>query len=194
RATAPQAADYGVVLGCGPMGMWCIQALAGNYLAGLIAIDVDDAKLEMAKGFGATATINSKNENVVERIREITGGHMADFVIEGTGIPALLNAAQDYLKVGRDSRLVLMSSHHDVCKEFDFRKAIDRGLKILVAHPPMSESEPEDFRRAVVYINNGTFQNKPLITHEFKLSEIQTAFETLEHKPAGFMKGIVVPD
>lgn len=56
----PQAADYGVVLGCGPMGMWCIQALAGNYLAGLIAIDVDDAKLEMAKGFGATATINSK--------------------------------------------------------------------------------------------------------------------------------------
>ena len=44
RATAPQAADYGVVLGCGPMGMWCIQALAGNYLAGLIAIDVDDAK------------------------------------------------------------------------------------------------------------------------------------------------------
>ena len=148
----------------------------------------------MAKGFGATATINSKNENVVERIREITGGHMADFVIEGTGIPALLNAAQDYLKVGRDSRLVLMSSHHDVCKEFDFRKAIDRGLKILVAHPPMSESELEDFRRAVVYINNGTFQNKPLITHEFKLSEIQTAFETLEHKPAGFMKGIVVPD
>ena len=104
----------------------------------------------------------------MERIREITGGHMADFVIEGTGIPALLNAAQDYLKVGRDSRLVLMSSHHDVCKEFDFRKAIDRGLKILVAHPPMSESEPEDFRRAVVYINNGTFQNKPLITHEFK--------------------------
>ena len=194
RATAPQAAAYGVVLGCGPMGMWCIQALAGNYLAGLIAIDVDDAKLEMAKGFGATATINSKNENVVERIREITGGHMADFVIEGSGIPALLNAAQDYLKVGRDSRLVLMSSHHDVCKEFDFRKAIDRGLKILVAHPPMSESEPEDFRRAVVYINNGTFQNKPLITHEFKLSEIQTAFETLEHKPAGFMKGIVVPD
>lgn len=194
RATAPQAADYGVVLGCGPMGMWCIQALAGNYLAGLIAIDVDDAKLKMAKGFGATATINSKNENVVERIREITGGHMADFVIEGTGIPVLLNAAQDYLKVGRDSRLVLMSSHHDVCKEFDFRKAIDRGLKILVAHPPMSESELEDFRRAVVYINNGTFQNKPLITHEFKLSEIQTAFETLEHKPAGFMKGIVVPD
>lgn len=99
--------------------MWCwvaapwacgaFRQLAGNYLGGLIAIDVDDAKLEMAKGFGATATINSKNENVVERIREITGGHMADFVIEGTGIPALLNAAQDYLKVGRDSRLVLMA-------------------------------------------------------------------------------------
>ena len=35
---------------------------------------------------------------------------------------------------------------------------------------------------------------KPLVTHVFKLSEIEKAFDTLEHKPAGFMKGIVVPD
>lgn len=194
RATAPQPADFGVVLGCGPMGMWCIQALAGRYLAGLIAVDMDDKKLAMAQSFGATAAVNSRTEEVTARIRELTGGHMADFVIEGTGVPALLDQAQDWLKAGRGSRLVLMSSHHDPCPEFDFRKAVDRGLTILAAHPPMSENEREDFRRAVLYINNGTFKNKELVSHVFKLSEIQQAFETLEHKPADFLKGIVVPD
>lgn len=192
RAAAPEAGDYGVVLGVGPMGMWCVQALAGKLLAGLIVIDVDDAKLEMAKKFGATHTINSRREDPVQRIAEITNRHMADFVIEGTGIPALLNSAQDYLRMGQ-GRLILMSSHHD-SGSFDFRKAIDRGSEIRIAHPPYSGNETDDFRRAVALINNGTFQNEPLVSHIYKLSEIQQAFEDLEHKPKGFMKGIVVPD
>lgn len=194
RGTAPESGDYGVIQGCGPMGMWCIQGMAGNLLSALIAVDIDDEKLAMAKKFGATHTINSRKEDTAARIKEITGGHMADFVIEGTGIPGLLNSAQDYLKVGCGSRLVLMSSHHDAAKEFDFRKAIDRGIKILVTHPPFSADERDDFRRAVSLINNGVFQNEPLVSHIFKLSQIQTAFETLEHKPGNFMKGIVVPD
>ena len=49
-------------------------------------------------------------------------------------------------------------------------------------------------RRACDLICKGTFRNRELVTHEYKLSEIQKAFEQLEHKPAGFMKGIVVPD
>jgi threonine dehydrogenase-like Zn-dependent dehydrogenase len=192
-AVAPRAADYGVILGCGPMGIWCVQALAGNFLGALIGVDIDDGKLNMAKNSGATHTINSKSADVSAVIREITDGHMADFVIEGTGVPALLNEAQDYLKAGRGSRIVLMSSHHAAAPDFDFRKAVARGLTIIAAHPPYSENEREDFRRAVLYINNGTFQNKPLVTHEFSLAEIQRAFEMLENKPAGFLKGIVVP-
>lgn len=194
RGARPEAGDYGVVQGCGPMGMWCIQALAGHLLAGLIAVDIDDDKLELARAFGASHTINSRKENAAERIRQITNGHMADFVIEGTGIPGLLDTAQDLLKAGRGSRLILMSSHHGPSREFDFRKAIDRGLEIIVAHPPYSVDERDDFRRAVLYINNGTFQNKALVTHEYPLSQIQRAFEELDKKPEGFMKGIVVPD
>lgn len=192
-AVAPRVADCGVVLGCGPMGLWAVQALAGNFLSALIAIDIDDHKLAMAKGFGATHVINSRAENAAATIKAITGGRMADFAIEGTGIPALLNEAQDYLRAGRNSRLALMSSHHEAAPLFDFRKAIDRGLTIMAAHPPCSENEREDFRRAVQFINNGTFNNKELITHEFRLDEIQQAFEMLEHRPADYLKGIVVP-
>lgn len=193
-AAAPKPGDYGVVLGCGPMGQWCIQALAGNLLAGLIAIDIDDAKLDMAKQFGATAVINSKRENVMERLKALTNGHLADFVIEGTGLPALFNEAQNYLRNTGRGRLILMSAHETVTKDFDFRVLIEKGADVFAPHPSHSLDQMDDFRRAIALVNNGTFCVKELVSHEFKLSQIQQAFETLEHKPAGYIKGIVCPD
>jgi len=193
QAAAPQIGDYGVIIGCGPMGQWCVQGLSGNLLAGLIVIDIDDVKLEMAKKYGATHTINSKKENVIDRLMEITNGHMADFVIEGTGVHAILNQALDYLKKGR-GRLIVMSAYETTSNDFDFRKAISRSVDILVAHPGHSLNPMDDMRRAIEMIGKGTFCVKDMISHEFKLSEIQKAFETLENKPAGYMKGLVYPD
>lgn len=182
-AAMPQFGDYGVVIGCGAMGLWCTQALAGNFLAGVIAIDVDDKKLELAKKFGATNTINSKTENATERVKEITGGHMADFVIEGTGIESVLSTGVEYLR--NAGRLVVMSSYEKACKEFDFRPALARGIEIRSAHPTRSANPREDMRRATSLINKKVFRNDEIITHKFKLDEINKAFETLENKPAG---------
>lgn len=193
RAAKPEAGDYGVMVGCGPMGLWCIMGLAGNSLSGLIAVDISDEKLELAKKYGATHTINSAKEDVVARLQELTGGHMADFVIEGTGIPALLNTAQDYVKPSGWGRLVLMSSHGKVCPEFDFRKAIEKSLDIIVAHPKHTKGGLDDWRRAVNLINRGTFQIQPLVSHAFSLENINQAFETLEHKSADYKKGIICP-
>lgn len=190
---APKAGDYGVLIGCGPMGLWVTQALSGNLLAGFIAVDIDDAKLELAKKYGATHTINSKRENVEERVKEITGGHMADFVVEGTGVHALLNSAMDYLKRGR-GRLVVMSAYEEMSPNFDFRKCVSKSCDIIVPHPGHSLNQAEDMRRACDMIGKGIFKVKELVTHEYKLSEIQRAFEELEHKPAGFLKGLVYPD
>ena len=192
RGTVPEAGDHGVIQGCGPMGLWCIQALAGNMLSSLIAIDVDESRLELANKYGATHLLNPKKVDVKQRIEEITEGHMADFAIEGTGVAALLNQMQCYLKKGR-GRLVLMSAHESSCKEFDFRESIARSLQIIVPHPAYTTSKVDDFRRAVSMMNKGMFKVEELVTHEFKLDDIQNAIETLEHKPAGYLKGIVTP-
>ena len=189
RAAAPVVGDYGLVLGCGPMGFWCIQALKGNMLGGCIAVDIDDGKLELAKKFGATHTINSLKEDVASRINEITNGRMCDFVIEGTGIPKLLNEAMLYTRNG--GRVILMSSHEDKCSSFDFRPAIERGISITAAHPSSSPDQKDDMRRAIALINNGTFDNSDIISHRFKLEDINKAFETLENKPNNYIKGII---
>ena len=75
------------VIGCGGVGA---AAIAGAQLAGattIIAVDIDDAKLEQAKQFGATHTVNSKQSDPVEAIQELTGGFGADVVIDAVGRP-----------------------------------------------------------------------------------------------------------
>jgi len=79
--------DSVAVIGCGGVGD---GAILGAQLAGartIIAVDVDDRKLDWARGFGATEVVNSKNEDAVARIRELTGGFGADVVIEAIGRP-----------------------------------------------------------------------------------------------------------
>ena len=79
--------DSVAVIGCGGVGN---AAVAGAVLAGattVIAVDVDDRKLQWAKGFGATDLINSTSVDAVERIKELTGGFGADVVIDAVGRP-----------------------------------------------------------------------------------------------------------
>ena len=79
--------DSIAVIGCGGVGN---AAIAGAKVAGattIIAVDVDDTKLEWAKQFGATHTVNSRNVDPVETVREITGGNGADVVVEAVGRP-----------------------------------------------------------------------------------------------------------
>ncbi|BBC29857.1 Alcohol dehydrogenase [Streptomyces graminofaciens] len=79
--------DTVAVIGCGGVGD---AAVVGSNLAGaakIIAVDIDDRKLETARKLGATHTVNSRDTDAVEAIRELTGGFGADVVIEAVGRP-----------------------------------------------------------------------------------------------------------
>ncbi|MEU0842695.1 S-(hydroxymethyl)mycothiol dehydrogenase [Streptomyces sp. NPDC005962] len=79
--------DTVAVIGCGGVGN---AAIAASALAGarrVIAVDIDDAKLDAATRFGATDTVNSRGTDPVEAVRELTGGVGADIVIDAVGRP-----------------------------------------------------------------------------------------------------------
>ncbi|WP_215453452.1 S-(hydroxymethyl)mycothiol dehydrogenase [Streptomyces sp. ATCC 21386] len=79
--------DTVAVIGCGGVGA---AAVLGSDLAGaarIIAVDIDDHKLETARKLGATHAVNSRETDAVEAIRELTGGFGADVVIEAVGRP-----------------------------------------------------------------------------------------------------------
>jgi len=88
-----QRGDNVAVFGCGGVGDAAVQ---GARLAGarrIIAIDLDDRKLEWAKDFGATHTINSSTQDPVEKVRELTDGFGADVVVEAVGHPEVMKQA-----------------------------------------------------------------------------------------------------
>ncbi|GAA1442236.1 hypothetical protein GCM10009602_18960 [Nocardiopsis tropica] len=85
--------DSVAVIGCGGVGC---AAVAGARLAGanrIIAVDLEDRKLEQARGFGATHTVNASASDPVEAIRELTGGFGADVVIDAVGLPSTYEQA-----------------------------------------------------------------------------------------------------
>ena len=88
-----QRGDSVAVFGCGGVGD---AAIAGARLVGattIVAVDVDDRKLELARSFGATHAVNASTDDPVEAVRAATGGFGADVCIEAVGHPAVLEQA-----------------------------------------------------------------------------------------------------
>jgi S-(hydroxymethyl)mycothiol dehydrogenase len=93
HTAAVRPGDSVAVFGCGGVGS---AAIAAARLAGattVMGVDIDDRKLEWARGFGATHTINSQKEDPVAAVREATGGFGADVAIEAVGKPEVLEQA-----------------------------------------------------------------------------------------------------
>jgi S-(hydroxymethyl)mycothiol dehydrogenase len=85
--------DSVAVFGCGGVGN---AAVMGSRLAGattIVAVDIDDRKLEWARNLGATHTVNSKDTDAVEAIKELTGGFGVDVAIDAVGHPAVYEQA-----------------------------------------------------------------------------------------------------
>jgi S-(hydroxymethyl)mycothiol dehydrogenase len=90
---AVQRGESVAVFGCGGVGD---AAIAGAQLAGattIIAVDIDDRKLEWARGLGATHTVNSKDTDPVEAVKALTGGFGADVAIDAVGHPTVFEQA-----------------------------------------------------------------------------------------------------
>jgi NDMA-dependent alcohol dehydrogenase len=105
RAKVPTGSTV-MVIGCGGIGMNAVQgaAIAGARM--IIAVDVVDFKLEQAKKFGATHTINSKNEDVVTKVKELTWGLGVDYAFEAIATPATIGQA--YACTGKNGTVVVI--------------------------------------------------------------------------------------
>ena len=192
RAAHPVIGDALVVIGLGPMGQWTVQALASRALHSLIAVDIEDRKLQMALEAGATHAVNSKSCDPLETIKKITGGRMADVVVEGTGAKPGMDLAVNVLRRGPRPRLVVMSFFKKPI-EIDITRLCGVSAEVIHAHPGITADRPDHCRRTEIMINNGVFKSDHLVTHRYPLDRINEGFQALENRPDGYVKGIVTP-
>jgi len=192
RAANPVIGDCVLLIGLGPMGQWALQALAAPTLHSIIAVDVDDTKLAMAREAGATHTINSARVNPVDAVKEITGGLLADVVIEGTGAKAGMDTAVSLLRHGQRPRLVVMSFFKTPI-EIDITRLCGVSAEVIHAHPGITVNKPDHCRRTEVMINRNVFRSDHLVTHRYTLEHAAQGYAALENRVPGFIKGIVTP-
>ncbi len=148
--------DTVMVIGCGMIGVGAIvrAALRG---AIVIAVDLDDEKLALAKRVGARYTVNSKTEKVHERLQELTGGFGPDVVIEAVGAPmTYLMAVEEVAFTGRVVCIGYAQSEIAFQTKLFVQKEMDiRGSRNAL---------PEDFRAVIRYMEQGTCPKEELIS------------------------------
>ncbi len=122
------SADTVLVFGCGMIGLGAISGAALLRGARVIAVDMDDTKLALARQAGATETINSKTENLHDKLQALTNGDGPGVVIEAVGLPATFRAAVDevcfagrVVYIGYAKEAVSYETKYFVMKELDIR-------------------------------------------------------------------------
>lgn len=158
-----------MVIGCGMIGVGAIvrAALRG---ATVVAVDLDDEKLELAKKVGASYVINSKTENVHERMQQISEGLGADVVIEAVGSPATYVMAVD--EVGFTGRVVCIGyAKSEVA--FQTKYFVQKELDIRGSRNAL----PADFRAVINYMKAGNCPIEELIT---KIAKPEQALESMQ--------------
>ena len=171
-----QIGESVVVAGSGGIGLNIIQGAALSSAWPLIAIDLTDEKLDMARKMGATHTINGKTEDVDARIRAILGARPLDVFIDNTGSPAMIE--RGYSLTGPQGRVILVG----VPRKGDDVKIYSLPLHFgkVITGSQGGEARPEfDIPRYMRMYDEGRIVLKDLLTDEFPLDDINEALERM---------------
>ena len=169
-----------LVLGCGPIGCFAVGVARAAGASLVIASDFNARRLELACAMGAHVTLNPGKDDVLARIRELTGGDGVDLVCEMSGHPSGHATAFAAARLGGQVNLLGTPSK---TTEVDFaRDVIFKGLTLYgVTGRKMYETWHE-MRR---FLHAGQLDPRPVITHRFPLEEIAEAIQVIKDGEAG---------
>ena len=164
--------DTIAIVGTGPIGMGCLPAQFYSP-AQIIAVDMDDNRLAMAKELGATHTINSAKEDAVQRILEITGGRGVDCAMEAVGVEATWDICQNVVKEGGHIANVGV---HGKSVNFELNKLWIKNLTITTGLVNANTTG-----MLLKTCCSGKLPLEKLATHHFKFSEFEKAYDVFKH-------------
>ena len=173
----PSLGDWVTIIGQGPIGLLMTQ-VAQLKGCRVIAIDVEDYRLELSEKYGADAIINGKNEDVIKTVRELTK-RGSDLVIEAAG--TIRTVEQTPYLVRKAGKVALVGESKG---RMNFEDA-DEALFFTIYISPV------EYPSAVELIARKLVDVKGLITHRFKLNEFEKALQTVDNLLEKPMKVII---
>ena len=175
--------DTVVVIGCGMVGMGAIVRSVQRG-ATVIAADIDDEKLALAREMGASHTVNTMTEDVHARLQEITAGFGPDVIIEAVGSPVTYNmAVNEVAFTGRVICIGYAKTEVSFQTKFFVQKELDiRGSR---------NAQPSDFRAVIRYLERGTCPIDRLISREVTPEEAPEAMQQWTENPGKVFRILV---
>ena len=171
-----QPGDSVVVLGCGGVGLNVIQGAALCGASTIIAVDTNEAKLRLARDFGATDGLLSST-NVADAVRSLTGGRGAEYAFEAVGLPALQELALDLIRPGG---MVVLAGLSAMGTGTNLPGAvITRQEKTVKGSYYGSVNPQRDFPLLLDLYSSGKIKLDQLISRTYRLNEINEAFDTM---------------
>ena len=160
------------IVGSGPIGLAALLTAQFYSPAALIMIDLDDHRLEVAKRLGATATINSQDGKVAEKLMQLTNGRGVDTAIEAVGVPATFAICEDIVAPGG---IIANIGVHGIKVDLHLERLWSHNISITTRlvdtfYTPM----------LLKSVQSKKLNPKLLISHHFKLENILEAYDTFE--------------
>lgn len=180
------SADTVAVLGAGMIGLGAIAGAAQSG-ARVIAVDVDDAKLALARRAGAVETINSRNESLHDRLQALTGGDGPGVIIEAVGSPeTFIAAVNEVCFAGR----VVYIGYAKAPVTYETKYFVMKELDILGSRGALRSN----FEAVIKLLQSGRYPVAETITHTILLSEAGNALREWNENPAAVTKIQIVFD
>ena len=161
--------DTVVVVGAGPVGLAAIITAELYGPGRIVAVDLDNSRLERAREFGADVTINNSSENVVERVQEMTDGLGADVVMEAVGVPATFELCTELVcPGGRVANIGVHGEPATLHLETLWIKSITITTGLVDTYSTLT---------LLKLVSEGRLDPTGLTTHRFELNEIMEAYD-----------------
>lgn len=178
--------DTAVVVGSGMIGLLVIQAIRLAGCSQVIAVDLDDDRLYLARKLGADVTLNPKQDNVIQEIQARTGGNGADIAIEVVGATVTIQTAIQATRKGGSITLV---GNLAPTVEVPLQAIVTRELTLYGSCASNGE-----YPACISLLERGDIQVEPLITAKASLEEGPGFFDRLYKGEPGAMKVILQPN
>jgi threonine 3-dehydrogenase len=169
-----------LVLGCGPIGCFAIGVARAAGASLVIASDLNPKRLELARAMGAQVTLNPQSDDVVARVRELTGGDGVDLVCEMSGHPS--GHAQALAAARMGGRVNLLGTPSRTT-EVDFAR--DIIFKGLTLYGVTGRKMYQTWHQMLRFLRAGQVNPRPVITHRFPLEQIADAIQVIKDGQAG---------
>jgi Zn-dependent alcohol dehydrogenase len=145
--------------------------------AAIIAVDLRESALRLAREFGATHIVDGSQQDVVESVKELTGGRGADYVFDTVGAPATLNQALECSRKG-GAVVVTGLSRTDTMASFPTFPFVMQE-KRLIGSLYGSGQPSVDIPQLVTLFQEGRLKLRELVTHRYQLSQVNDALNAL---------------